>query len=108
MRAGRLNKRITIQTRTDPQDAGGAGIPTWTDLATVWASIEPLKGRELIAADAANSEVSGNIRIRYRAGVSASSRVKYGARYYDVLAVINTDERGRELLLQVREGPNDG
>lgn len=39
MRAGALNRRVTIQKRVQGQDDWGQPIDTWQDVATVWANI---------------------------------------------------------------------
>ena len=108
LKAGDLDKRVTIQAPTETRDAGGAVVVTWVDVATVWAAIEPLRGRELIAAQAEASEVSGKIRLRYLSGITSKHRVVYGARIFDVVAPVNPKERGEALELYVREGPNEG
>jgi hypothetical protein len=46
--------------------------------------------------------------MRHLAGVSSKMRAVYASRNYDILSVANVDERGRETLLYVREGPNNG
>jgi SPP1 family predicted phage head-tail adaptor len=112
MRLGPLRYMITIQqlvAGSPQQNNIGEPDETWTDVATVNASVEPLRGRELIAAQTTNSEVTGTIRMRYRSGITPKMRcVLDGTRYFDILAVVNTMERDRELLLSVREGPNNG
>ena len=39
MKAGTLNRRVTIQRRVPGQDEAGQPIDTWEDMATVWANI---------------------------------------------------------------------
>lgn len=111
--AGDLNKRVSIQrlsANSPDRDQGGATDASWSTLATVYAKVAPLRGRELIAAQQVASEVTGTIQIRYRADLSITSadRVLYGSRAYDILAVVDPLEEHTELLLYVREGPNDG
>lgn len=106
--AGDLDKRVTLQrlTANSPdRDQGGATDESWTDLATVWAKMMPLRGREYLAAQEINTEVTGAIQIRYRSDLSLNSanRVKYGTRYYDILAIVDPLERHEELILYVKE-----
>lgn len=42
IQAGKLRHRITIQRETVTRDEYGSEVKTWDDLATVWASVEPL------------------------------------------------------------------
>jgi SPP1 family predicted phage head-tail adaptor len=101
MQAGRLRHRVTVQRATDAIDQYGDQTPTWTSLGTVWASVEPLNGREYFAAAQMQSEVSTRIVIRPISGVTLTpkDRVKFGSRYFDIQSVINRDERNRELQL---------
>lgn len=95
MRAGQLNRLVTIQRLTQIKDGIGQIIGTdWTDVATVWANIRHLSGTEAIKADAPTSTVRASIRIRYRAGVDAGMRVLHGSTAYDIQAVL-PDEIGR-------------
>lgn len=109
MKAGALRHKVTIQSKTITTDGSGGPVETWADFATVHASIEQLSGREMIAAQAVNSETTGKIRIRYLAGVTADMRVVFGTRLFSITAPpINPDERNRELILMVSEGLNEG
>lgn len=101
MQAGRLRHRVTVQRSTDSIDQYGDQTPTWASLGTVWASVEPLSGREYFAAAQMQSEVSTRIVIRPISGVTLTpkDRVKFGSRYFDIQSVINRDERNRELQL---------
>lgn len=110
MQAGRLRHRVTIQNRVETQDpTTGAIAVSWADVATVWAAVEPLSAREFIAAQAAQSQVSARITIRYRAGVTAAMRIVHGATLYNIEGVIPDNRSGREwLTLPVSAGVNDG
>jgi len=74
MKVGRLRHRIVLQQRADLV-IDGEVVPGWTDLAEVWASIEPVSGREYFAAQQVSAETSTRILIRWRAGVNAAGRV---------------------------------
>ena len=105
MRAGELRHRVTIQRQLVPgKDDLNADIIEWADIATVWAAVEPLTGREYFAAQQVNAEITVRVRIRYLAGVNSSMRVKFGARYFYIEAPpININERNRELVLMCKE-----
>ncbi len=78
MRAGDLRHRVTIQQLTTTRDAEGVTTETWTNVATVWAAVEPLQGREYFQAQAVNAEVTTRVRIRYRAGIVPTMRILFG------------------------------
>lgn len=105
MRAGRLRHRVELQRAEDGIDGYGEQTPTWRTLATVWAAIEPLTGREYFLANQNNSEVSGRITLRalpdFR--LTPKDRVRYGTRLFDIQSVIERDERSTEWELMVIE-----
>ena len=108
MRLGPLNKRIDIQARSATVDAFGQESETWATVATVWASVEPLSGRELLAAQQVQGETTHRIRMRYQSGVTTSSRLLFNLRPFDVRSVINKNEAGAFLELLCTEGPTNG
>ena len=113
MRIGALGQRITLQKRSVAQDATGGQRATWTDVATVWAEVVPLTGRELIAAQAVTSETSHQITLRWQPAFAdpktiAALRVVFNGRHFNINAAINEDERNRMLTLLVTEGMNEG
>jgi SPP1 family predicted phage head-tail adaptor len=113
MRSGDLRHRISIQKRTTAQDTYGAQQATWTDVLQVWAHVQPLSGRELIAAQAVQSETTHSIVIRYNSllwkpSQAAAMRVLYAGRVFNITASINEDERNRMLTLAATEGLNNG
>lgn len=110
MQAGKLRHRVTIELLAETQDGTtGAISQAWSTVATVWAAIEPLSGREFLAAQANQAEVVARILIRYRDDVTAKMRVVHGARVYNIRAALPDKESGAEhLTLMVSEGVNDG
>ena len=97
MQAGRLNRRVTLQSPSQSVDELGQPIPGWTDVATLWADIRMKSGLEAIKAGAPVSTVQASIRIRYRAGINAGMRVVHNLQVYEILAV-QPDVGGREYV----------
>ena len=109
MEAGRLRHRVVIQSLAETQDgATGAITESWSTLATVWAAIEPLSGREFIAAAESGSEVVARIVMRHRSDVTAKMRIVDGSMTYNIQAVLPDLESGTEYMtLPVTQGRND-
>lgn len=103
MRPGRLRHVVKIQNATYAADAHGDEVETLSDAETVRASIEPLQGRERWLAQQVESEVTVRIRIRYHSEVTQQSRIIFGTRKYEVLNVIDPQERHREMELLCKE-----
>jgi SPP1 family predicted phage head-tail adaptor len=104
MRAGWMRHRVTIQARTAAQDGYGERQPAWADVATVWASVEPLRGREYLEGRQEQADISHRVAMRHRPGVSPAMRLQLeGGRVLVIESVINPLERGERLELMCRE-----
>ena len=103
MQAGELNKRGTIQYPSKSKNTFNEDIETWTDLATVWCSIEPVSGSEKWLQQERVSEATFKIRMRYRSDVNERMRMKYKNRYLQFLSVLNLGENSIELLSPAKE-----
>ncbi|GAB6174503.1 phage head closure protein [Paradesulfitobacterium aromaticivorans] len=103
MDPGKLKHQVTIQQNNPSQDAEGVMVENWVDIATVWAAVQPLQGRELLAAQSIAAEVTTRIRIRFRAGITSAMRILYGSRVFDIQAPIDPEEKHQELNLLCRE-----
>ncbi len=103
MKIGHLRHRVTIQKKHITTDVLKQQKETWADIATVWASVEPLSGREYFAARQTNTDVTVKVIMRYRPGVSTDMRIIFNDRVFEIISVINHHERCRILVLMCRE-----
>ncbi len=103
MKIGKLRHSITIEQASETQAPDGSVIETWSTFANAQASIEPISGREYFAAQTTQADVTHRSYMRYIPGIVPKMRVKYGSRIFDILSVINVNERNRELQLMCRE-----
>ena len=102
MKAGDLDQRVTVERYTSTEDELGQPIQSWAPLFTCWAAVEPLVGREYLAAQAAVSEVTARVTMRYRTGITAQDRVIHDGKTYGIVSVIDVRSQGRELVLMCR------
>lgn len=90
---GSLTERVAITQDTKTPDTQGGRSASESTLATVWARVRPLSGRELMQAQAVSSEVQYEVTIRYRADVTPQMRLTWtpyqgaAARTLQILAV---------------------
>lgn len=111
MKAGSLRHRVDLQHfATTVNPVTGDRTKAWATVAAALpAGIEPLSGKEFLAAAASQSQVSSRITIRYRPGVTAAHRLKQGDVIYNIEAVLPDNKTGREhLTLMCSQGVNDG
>lgn len=110
MRAGSLRHRLTIQTASTGRDSFGAGDQgPWIDDKTIWGGIWPLSGNEYFNSQQVKSNVSHKLRIRYTtlsngSRITSKNRIKYNSdRYFNIISIINPDERNIYLDLMCNE-----
>jgi len=105
MYAGQLRDSVDLQRVSITPDSHGDQVKTWTTLATVRASIEPLSGREFFQASQVMSDVTVRIRIRGRTDLALTpkDRVQFGARLFDIRHVIDWGGKGVETQLLCTE-----
>lgn len=103
MRAGKLRDRITLEEPVEEIDALSAPTQTWTDYATVWANVEPSAGREVFIADKVEAEITHRVSMRYFSGVTPKMRISFKDRTLEILSVVDSGERNRNLDLMCRE-----
>lgn len=110
--AGRLRHRVRLERYDYLLDSNGNVVqdPTtgetpreWQEIATVWAAVEPVSGREFIMSQATQSQVTARLVIRHRDDVDASMRcvhVRSGRPdvIYNIKAVLADVESGLEYL----------
>lgn len=105
--AGRLNKRVTLQSPATVQDEDGAATTAWTAVDTVWAGISPLSVNGFIAADQRQSKVTTSIVLRYRSDLQADWRIVHGSTIYQIVGKLPDKDSGIEYItLACSEGVN--
>ena len=102
MRAGDLDQRVTVERYTSTEDELGQPIESWAPLFTCWAAVEPLTGREYLAAQAAVSEVTARIRMRFRPWMTAQDRVIHEGTVYQIESLVDVRSGNRELVLMCK------
>lgn len=102
MEAGKLNKRITFRAKSATPDTWGQLTNAWTDVFTVWGSVADLSGREFLAAQAQQSEVTTRIIIRKRAGITADMHAACNGTVYNIISSPIDDGQGRQLQIMCK------
>lgn len=93
MNPGELRHKVTLQ-----YPSGGI----YVEGATVWASIQPLRVKELFQAQTVYSECTILVKIRYIKNISAQWKIKHGESTYEVIGIIDPYMRHRELQLMCK------
>ena len=100
MRAGSLRHTISIQEETSTPDSQGGFTLEWNDISSmdaVPAAIWPLSAKESLDAMKLELQITHKIRIRYRSGITTKDRIKFGTRIFNIVSLINLEERNEQL-----------
>lgn len=106
MPAGRRDKFVTLQSAGTPVPDGDGGSTTpYSTLVQAYAAIEPASTTSLerLAPGTVISQATHTVTIPYVAGLQTTSRILFGARRFDVGAIVNPREENRELIIVVTE-----
>lgn len=69
-RASELTERVSITRRTEAQNAYGTLVPADSTLATVWALVRPMSGRERDRGQQTEARANYLVVIRYRSDLT--------------------------------------
>ena len=95
--AGELCHRVVIQRNVNNErnEYGHEEPANWQVFLTLWAKVSPLSARDLIAAQAAQSQVIARLKIRYRTNIDTTMRVVFRGETYAIDSpALNDDETG--------------
>lgn len=107
---GQLDQRVKLQRRAAGVDARGQPNGEWETVATVWAKVRPLRGRELFAAGQMQEVSDVEVTIRYRSDIRTSAwRLQWRGQNLDITAP-PADIDGQRVWLQLlaTSGVRDG
>lgn len=97
MDIGRTNKRITFCRYEDKENTLLQIEQVLIEVKTVWASVEPTRGREYQEAQRIRPELTYKITTRYHKGITPDMLIKFGERYFNIVSAINVRERNEML-----------
>lgn len=99
MKAGKLDRRITLERLAEVVSASGAVSEGWTPIATVRAELVRQSADEYLAGPGEAENKTVIFRIRWMAGLTLADRVSYQRETYDLEQIV---EIGRRRGLELR------
>lgn len=99
MDPGKLKHRVELlseSTTVNPNT--GERTKEWSAYAKAWAHFQPASGKEFIAAQAVQSEVSARVQMRFRRDVTPKHRLRHRGQTYSIEAVLPDLDSGQEYI----------
>jgi SPP1 family predicted phage head-tail adaptor len=106
MRAGRLNKRITIQMQQVSKDSAGGTTYASADVCTVSAGVKNLPSDEMRPTTHGGEQPieKAEFTIRYRRGIDSTMRIVYKGNLFNIKHVNNVNEDNEKLVITAHAG----
>ncbi len=96
---GQLDRRITfIDPKADIENKWGELVPGRKEIATVWAKVEELRGKEKLKAGKDYATTDIQVICRYRDDIKTDMVIEYEDRELEVKSII---ELGRRRYLEI-------
>lgn len=88
-----LRERVTIQQQVNVADTFGGQTITWSELATVFAAVEPVQqsAREQSLGEQVSARAGYRVRMRWRDDVNASMRLLWKTHVLEIHALHEVD-----------------
>lgn len=96
---GNMDRRITINRKTETVKPSGDVDKTWTPVAVVWAEVLQQTATEFFTGYGEAETGTMIFRVRYRPGITTADRVTYNGQSYDLKEI---KEIGRFEALELR------
>lgn len=91
---------VSLQRRATGQGPRGQALESWqTVVQSMWAGVEPMRGRDYFAAGQMQVPTDVRVVIRWRAGVEPGMRIVDGDQVYEI--VMPVDVGGRRVTLEL-------
>lgn len=101
---GKYRHRVSVQSMTDSSaDDYNQTTQTAVTISTRWASEKPLTGKALEYGKQIHELVTHEIRMRYFPNLNPDNKLVFGSRTFEILSVINVDERNEEMIVMCVE-----
>lgn len=99
MRAGKLDRTITIERKSETVSDSGAVVAAWTNVATVKAEIVKQSATEFLTGFGEAENGTLIFRVRFLGDISTADRIVYDGTAHDLKEIV---EIGRRRGLELR------
>ena len=105
---GKMRHRVIVYAITQVDDGNGGfersdpSVPT--EIATVWANVQPMSAREQQWGMKFQEVVTHKILTRYNAAFLSGQQLRHDGKPFYIVSIVDTDQRKEFMTLMCREG----
>jgi len=103
MKAGGKKFRVEILTLTKTADGQGGFISTWTTYDTRWTKVKTIKALEQYRSVQTDNPLEVIFWLRWDDKITDEMRVRYDKTVYEILGLVNVDEKDTELEISAQK-----
>lgn len=107
MDIGRTNKRIVFCRYAEDKNELMQEEQALKPIKKVWASVEPMRGKEYQEAQRIRPELTYKITTRYHREITPDMIIKFKDRHFQIVSIINVKERNEMLEIMCTEKINE-
>lgn len=96
---GKLRERVTVQVPSGNVNALGETVLSWSDSATVWASVEGVSSREALATGQQDTTITHRVRLRYVPGLTQQNRFSWRSRTLNIVSLLEYGNRSEHVAI---------
>jgi SPP1 family predicted phage head-tail adaptor len=100
---GAFRTELSLQQAALTADDMGGHAETWTEIATVFAMVEPVSAEARFGAGQTLEAVTHRITLRQRPEIASGMRFVRGERVFNIVEVHDSDETGRYFVCRAKE-----
>lgn len=100
---GLLRTELVLEQPSLEPDGLGGHAESWSEIATVFARVEPVAASARFGAGQTLEQTTHRITLRHRADLYSGMRFRRGERIFAILTVNDPDETGRYLVCRAQE-----
>jgi SPP1 family predicted phage head-tail adaptor len=102
MRAGLLDRLVTVESKSEAVDAYGQPVLTWSTFIQVRANVVQKDGLEQTSDSNRSTKRMVNFRIRYKSTITNEMRILWESNYYKIEDIKELGRREGMLIMTTK------
>lgn len=99
IRPGEMRERVTVQAPTRTTNSVGESTLSWSDVKTVWASVNGVTAKEALADGQQGVTLTHRLRFRYIAGLTQQHRFLWRNRILHIVSLLEYENRSEHVAI---------